>query len=1019
MQILASAVEIDEFLNIVQHKIGSAESDVITMLKSWHRAQPHVGYGAIGVWSQFYMVQHIISRFALRRDSNNELIALDRRRELLENQSRMMLHFAGAAVDADILALASKYLKEYRELCNTENLAKVSVLMVDVFVSHVLKLAERQRQKCTVTADSKGAHRYEASDVTAIARYFQTSTKMFDNPDILELVGTLPRQERTEMASLEAKTFAKAAQFYMEAGVEKITTEECFTRALEVFEKSCELIPKVGEDRAKSEPTSQRARIVFISFLADVLTSEYAREWVTIIDQEKLLYLLCNNVLDGMTAGDQECSNYFPQLCEMIPPFPRLVEAFEAKVLADVPAWTCLRWTSQLLALVNGPIGPTIGKVLEKMAKQYPSALFYEFRVTCGDDTRTQSNPSLQRLSILLSNPVMEKFVDALRLIHHPELRLKEGLREVAKMLENGSVAAAKMRMAQVWQECFSTEHPSLGGKIGHYNREWARKARRDMEKHMGRDGSNVTAKTVTSAREWIMNHFSVIPGKIGISKDMKCRLGDFAEWLDEFDHTKCRLELPGQYASGWGKPDPSTHVYILSIQSTLGVLMSKQLPKQITFHCSDQNEYTFLVKGGEDLRLDQRIEQLFDVMNQILAGDPGCRGRDLRLKTYRVVPMTKEVGMIEWLHGTSTIKGTIEKQLLQDPRCADLQSNKRAKLQLFNTTAAKTYEAFLMKQRGSTFGAKVAAPSTADVESTFAAVQALIPADLLRRRLIQFGSDFEDFISIRGNFSSSLAVFNACSYLLGIGDRHMDNFLLDHRSGRVIGIDFGISFGAGASVLPVPELIPFRFTRQMQTVLQPYDSAILLVQDMQAVFEALREKKQVVESVMNVFLHEPLLDWQQSTTTHQRELFVDASQEGATQKDDTQRESVDGDALEATPPRTKKRARRDTPAKETLSTASSSADAPTIAWLPDVKVTIARRKLDGYSPRVLLKEELAQNPHLAKLMPRFHALIDTAVQTEVGIGSMSSLAQAQELVGLATAPDLLGRTYHGWMPWL
>ncbi|KAJ0409150.1 hypothetical protein ATCC90586_004683 [Pythium insidiosum] len=245
-----------------------------------------------------------------------------------------------------------------------------------------------------------------------------------------------------------------------------------------------------------------------------------------------------------------------------------------------------------------------------------------------------------------------------------------------------------------------------------------------------------------------------------------------------------------------------------------------------------------------------------------------------------------------------------------------------------------------------------------------------------------------------------------------------MDNFLLDHMSGRVIGIDFGISFGAGASILPVPELIPFRFTRQMQTVLQPYDSSILLVQDMTAVFGALREKKQVVESVMNVFLHEPLLDWQQSTTTHQRELFVDASDD-ATQKEETQKQSVEENSLELTPSRSRKRPRRETEVKQTPSNASSSADAPAIAWLPDVKVTIARRKLDGYSPRVLLKEELAQNPHLGKLMPRFHALIDSAVQSEVGIGSLSSLDQAQELVELATSPDLLGRTYHGWMPWL
>jgi hypothetical protein len=54
----------------------------------------------------------------------------------------------------------------------------------------------------------------------------------------------------------------------------------------------------------------------------------------------------------------------------------------------------------------------------------------------------------------------------------------------------------------------------------------------------------------VLAAREWIGNNFSVVPGKYGMTKDMKARLADFAEWLDEFDHSRLRLELPGQYTT-------------------------------------------------------------------------------------------------------------------------------------------------------------------------------------------------------------------------------------------------------------------------------------------------------------------------------------------------------------------------------------------------------------------------------------------------------------------------------------
>ncbi|KAF1793324.1 Protein kinase-like domain [Phytophthora cactorum] len=281
-----------------------------------------------------------------------------------------------------------------------------------------------------------------------------------------------------------------------------------------------------------------------------------------------------------------------------------------------------------------------------------------------------------------------------------------------------------------------------------------------------------------------------------------------------------------------------------------------------------------------------------------------------------------------------------------------------------------------LKKQRGASFSAKVVAPRSKDVVDQFTKVQAMIPADLLRRQLLGLGSNFEAFLLVRDHFLKSVAVFSACSYVLGIGDRHLDNFLLDLACGRVIGIDFGVSFGAGAT----------------------HDGANLLAQEMQAVFDALRSKRQVVESVMNVFLHEPLLDWQQSTTTHQKALFEAEGDENQSTLHDSDVEMEDVE--EPAPARASGSSQ-----KPTTSPAGGNA---TTAWLPDVKIAIAR----GAVTELHLKQQLS----------KFHALVDAARTGDDGADEMaelSSLTQAQELLAMATAPDLLGRTFQGWMPWL
>lgn len=52
--------------------------------------------------------------------------------------------------------------------------------------------------------------------------------------------------------------------------------------------------------------------------------------------------------------------------------------------------------------------------------------------------------------------------------------------------------------------------------------------------------------------------------------------------------------------------------------------------------------------------------------------------------------------------------------------------------------------------------------------------------------------------------------------WLLGLGDRHLDNILLDGSTGELVHIDFNVVFEQGLR-LRVPEIVPFRLTRTMK----------------------------------------------------------------------------------------------------------------------------------------------------------------------------------------------------------
>lgn len=47
-----------------------------------------------------------------------------------------------------------------------------------------------------------------------------------------------------------------------------------------------------------------------------------------------------------------------------------------------------------------------------------------------------------------------------------------------------------------------------------------------------------------------------------------------------------------------------------------------------------------------------------------------------------------------------------------------------------------------------------------------------------------------ESFFAFRNNFAISLAVMNISNWLLGVGDRHLSNILINVKDGSVVGME-------------------------------------------------------------------------------------------------------------------------------------------------------------------------------------------------------------------------------------
>lgn len=93
------------------------------------------------------------------------------------------------------------------------------------------------------------------------------------------------------------------------------------------------------------------------------------------------------------------------------------------------------------------------------------------------------------------------------------------------------------------------------------------------------------------------------------------------------------------------GFTDGDKPPHIMAFRPTVETVGGINVPKVIYCEGSDGITHKQLVKGADDLRQDTVMEQLFTIVNELLETDSAAARRRLKIRTYRVVPLTPCAG--------------------------------------------------------------------------------------------------------------------------------------------------------------------------------------------------------------------------------------------------------------------------------------------------------------------------------------------------------------------------------------
>ncbi|MBA0591826.1 hypothetical protein Gorai_008822, partial [Gossypium raimondii] len=278
----------------------------------------------------------------------------------------------------------------------------------------------------------------------------------------------------------------------------------------------------------------------------------------------------------------------------------------------------------------------------------------------------------------------------------------------------------------------------------------------------------------------------------------------------------------------------------ISGIADEAEILSSLQRPKKIVLLGSDGIERPFLCKPKDDLRKDARMMEFTAMINRLLSKYPESRRRKLYIRTFAVIPLTEDCGMVEWVPHTRGLRHILQDIYITCGKFDRQKTNPQIK-RIYDQCSGKIPEDEMLKNK----------------------ILPMFPPVFHQWFLTTF-SEPAAWFRARVAYAHTTAVWSMVGHIVGLGDRHGENILFDSTTGDCVHVDFSCLFDKGLQ-LEKPELVPFRLTQNMIDGLGITGYEGIFLRICEITLSVLRTHRETLMSVLETFIHDPLVEWTKS----------------------------------------------------------------------------------------------------------------------------------------------------------
>eukprot|EP00180_Rhodochaete_pulchella_P002209 Plantae.Rhodophyta-Rhodochaete_pulchella.ctg332.p1 GENE.Plantae.Rhodophyta-Rhodochaete_pulchella.ctg332~~Plantae.Rhodophyta-Rhodochaete_pulchella.ctg332.p1 ORF type:complete len:1106 (+),score=162.07 Plantae.Rhodophyta-Rhodochaete_pulchella.ctg332:1981-5298(+) len=280
--------------------------------------------------------------------------------------------------------------------------------------------------------------------------------------------------------------------------------------------------------------------------------------------------------------------------------------------------------------------------------------------------------------------------------------------------------------------------------------------------------------------------------------------------------------------------PFPEEPICFHALEEEVILMNSLMKPKKVTVKATDGRHYGFLCKREDsgDMRKDARLMEFVSVVNRALQENPKSRQRELNARTYAVLPLNEECGILEWVSDLSALRSIVT-PLHRQAGCTTSNSDIKRALDSRQFSPLEFYRDWILPR---------------------------LPPVLHRFFLNNF-LDPTAWLEARTRYTRTVSVWSMVGYIVGLGDRHAENLSIETTTGACVHVDFACLFEKGLT-LRVPEVVPFRLTPNMTDAMGVTGYEGPFRASCEVTVEVLRSNHDALMSVLESFLHDPLVEW-------------------------------------------------------------------------------------------------------------------------------------------------------------